>query len=155
MENLNSQKNKPEIIEGGFAVDDRGQLTFVNDFSFSDVKRFYMVENFSKDTIRAFHGHKNEAKYAFVVSGSAIVVAVEMDNTENPSKNNEIHRHVLSSRKPKIFYIPAGYTNGFKSLENDTKIIFFSTTTLEGSQKDDHRLPADYWGGEIWEIENR
>lgn len=152
MENLNK---KPNIIEGGLAIDDRGQLTFVNDFNFSDIKRFYVVENFSQDVIRAFHGHLKEEKYVFVVSGSAIVAAVEMDDTIKPNKSNEVYRFILSSRKPNILYIPAGYANGFRAIEKNTKIIFFSTSSLEESKGDDYRFPYDYWGKEIWNIENR
>jgi dTDP-4-dehydrorhamnose 3,5-epimerase len=152
MENLNK---KPKIIEGGFAIDDRGQLSFVNDFDFSNVKRFYMVDNFSQDIIRAFHGHLKEEKYVFVVSGSAIVAAVKMDDTIKPNKSNEVCRFVLSSRKPNILYIPAGYANGLRAIEENTKIIFFSTSSLEESKNDDYRFPYDYWGKEIWNVENR
>ncbi|MDP2855926.1 MAG: dTDP-4-dehydrorhamnose 3,5-epimerase family protein [bacterium] len=152
MENLNK---KPYLIEGGLAIDDRGQLTFANDFEFSNIKRFYMVENFSQDVIRAFHGHLKEKKYALVVSGSAIVVAVEMDDTTKPKKSNEVHRFILSSKKPTILHIPAGYANGFRALEDNTKAIFFSTSSLEESKGDDYRFPYDYWGEDVWKVENR
>lgn len=152
MENLNK---KPYLIEGGFAIDDRGQLSFVNDFDFSNVKRFYMVENFSQDVIRAFHGHLKEEKYVLVVSGSAIIAAVEMDDTIKPKKSNEVSRFILSSKKPCVLYVPAGYVNGLKALEENTKIIFFSTSSLEESKGDDYRFPYDYWGKEIWQVENR
>ena len=152
MENLNK---KPYLIEGGLAIDDRGQLTFANDFDFSNVKRFYMVENFSQDVIRAFHGHLKEEKYVLVVSGSAIIAAVKMDDTIKPKKSNEIHRFIISSKKPMILHIPAGYANGFRVLEENAKIIFFSTSSLEESKGDDYRFPYDYWGKEIWDIENR
>ncbi|MCE9549367.1 dTDP-4-dehydrorhamnose 3,5-epimerase family protein [Candidatus Nomurabacteria bacterium] len=146
--NLNK---KPEIIEGGIARDERGQLTFANNFGMSDVKRFYMVENSSLDVVRAWHGHAKEAKYVFVVSGSAIVAAVHLDDLKQPNKENEIHKYVISAKEPKIFYIPGGYANGFRSLEPDTKVIFFSTSTLEESKNDDFRFPIDYWGKEVWE----
>jgi len=150
-----NSKEKPKIVEGGLAVDDRGQLSFVNDFTFEGVKRFYQVENFTLDMVRAFHGHLKEAKYVLVTSGSALVAAVEMDDTEKPSKENEVHRFVLSARRPVILYIPAGYANGFKALEPNTKVLFFSTSTLEESKGDDYRFPHDYWGSEVWEVENR
>ena len=35
--------DKPVILSGGLAVDDRGEVGFVNEFSFNDVKRFYTV----------------------------------------------------------------------------------------------------------------
>ena len=151
---MNNLSN-PQLLKGGLAVDDRGQVAFVNDFDFKNVKRCYMVENFSINTIRAWHGHQKENKYAFVVSGSAIIAAVEMDNLETPDKNNEVHRFVLSAKQPSILYIPAGYANGFKSLEADTRIIFFSTSSLEESKGDDYRFPIDYWGDQVWKTENR
>ncbi len=154
MEN-STNKKEPVLIKGGLAIDDRGMLVFANDFDFSDVKRFYMVENFSPETIRAFHGHKKEAKYVFVVSGSAIVAAVEMDDCENPNRNNKVRRFVLSALTPQILYIPAGFANGFRPLEHDTKIMFYSTSTLEESKGDDYRFPHDYWGNNIWAVENR
>ena len=145
----------PHLIEGAVAVDDRGQITFANDFDFAGVKRFYMVENFSTDVVRAWHGHKTEAKFVFVSHGAAIVAAVEMDHEKTPKHSNQIHRYVLSARKPAILFLPAGYANGFRPLETDTKIIFFSTSTLDESKGDDHRFPADYWGQTVWQVEYR
>jgi len=146
---MNSNE-KPKIIAGGLAKDERGQLVFANDFKMSDIKRFYMVENSSLDVVRAWHGHAKEAKYVFVVSGSALVAAVFLDDLKQPNKKNEIHKYIFSADKPQILYVPPGYANGFRSLEPGTKVIFFSTTTLEESKNDDFRFPVDYFGMEIW-----
>ena len=143
------------LIDGGLAVDDRGTLTFANDFNFYGVKRFYQVLNFSRNTIRAFHGHRNEAKYVYVAKGSAIIAAVELDKVESPSKKAPIHRFILSDKSPKILFIPPMHANGFRPLEKQTQIIFFSTSSLEESKDDDFRYPADYWGNKIWEVESR
>lgn len=67
-----------KLINGGLSVDDRGSVTFVNDFNFSDVKRFYIVENHRVGFIRAWHGHEKEGKYVFVVKGTALIGAVDM-----------------------------------------------------------------------------
>ena len=101
------------------------------------------------------HGHLHEGKYVYVVKGSAIIIAVELDNIKTPSKNAKLHRFVLSDKKPQIIFIPPKYAHGFRPLEKDTRLIFFSTSTLEESKDDDYRFPADYWGKSIWEIENR
>jgi dTDP-4-dehydrorhamnose 3,5-epimerase len=143
------------VFEGGIAVDDRGTVSFVNDFDFRSVKRFYKIENFSKDVIRAFHGHLKEAKYVYVVQGSIILAAVTMTDTVNPSKDVKISRFVLSARKPTIVFIPPGYFNGFRILEENSQILFFSTSTLDESKGDDYRIPADYWGPQVWSVENR
>jgi len=150
--NLNDE---PKIIDGGIAKDERGQLVFSNDFNMNDIKRFYMVENSSIDVIRAWHGHDKEAKYVFVVSGSALVAAVFLNDLKQPDKNNKIYKYILSAEKPQVLYIPSKYANGFKILELGTKVIFFSTSTLEESKNDDYRFPVDYWGKEIWEVGNK
>jgi dTDP-4-dehydrorhamnose 3,5-epimerase-like enzyme len=146
---------EPAIIPGGLAVDDRGQLAFVNGFAFGNIQRFYMVENFSTEVIRAFHGHLKEEKFIFVVSGSAIVAAVQFDDPARPNKTSKVHRFVLSERQPQILHVPSGYVNGFRPLEPRTRIMFFSTASLEASRTDDYRFPHDYWGSAIWQVESR
>ncbi|MFA6533784.1 MAG: NAD-dependent epimerase/dehydratase family protein [Patescibacteria group bacterium] len=147
--------DQPVLIEGGLAVDDRGSISFANSFDFKDVKRFYAVDNFSLETIRAWHGHLKESKYALVITGSAIVAAVKLTDTVNPDKSALVQRFILSVKKPAVLRLPAGYANGFRALEPGTKIMFLSTATLEESKGDDYRFPADYWGSKVWEIQNR
>ena len=74
---------------------------------------------------------------------------------KSPSKKLPIHRYILSDKSPKVLFIPPKFANGFRPLENDTRIIFFSTSSLEESKDDDYRYAADYWGNDIWEVENR
>lgn len=146
----------PRLIKGGIAVDDRGTLTFINDFNFKNVKRFYQVNNFSTNIIRAFHGHRNEAKYVFVPNGSILINTIPLHELEEKKElASNINRFVLSSINPSILYIPENYSHGFKALQNNTNIIFFSTSTLEDSKDDDIRHPFDIVGKEIWETENR
>ena len=66
---------------------------------------------------------------------------------------NEISKYVLSSKSPKILWIPPGNFNGFKSLEENTSILFFSTTTLDESLGDDIRKDFDEWN--IWKEDYR
>lgn len=144
---------EPFILEGGLAVDDRGILTFANDFSFEGVRRFYMIANHSQNFVRAWHGHKNEAKYMMAVSGSFVVGAVKVDNWESPSKDLEVKRFVLSASKPTILYIPAGFANGLMNLTEDGKLMVYTTSSLEESKGDDFRYDARYW--DIWEVAER
>lgn len=151
--NNNKKNDTLKLIEGGLAVDDRGQVVFVNNFDFKGVKRFYMVSNHSAGFIRAWHAHKKEAKYVLVTQGAAIIGAVKISNWVKPYKKAEVQRFVLSAKKPSILYIPAGYANGFRTLTEDTQVIFFSTSTLEESKGDDFRYEARYW--DIWNVEAR
>jgi len=144
---------KIEFIEGGIAIDDRGELQFCNNFDLKNIRRFYVVSNHAAQFVRAWHGHKKEAKYVFVISGAAIVAAVKIDNWERPDKEAQVQRYVLSEKKPGILKIPAGYANGFKTLAEGTKLIIFSTLTLEESLGDDYRFEPDYWN--VWAVEPR
>jgi dTDP-4-dehydrorhamnose 3,5-epimerase-like enzyme len=144
---------KPVILSGGLAVDDRGEVGFVNDFRFKDVKRFYTVSNHRAGFIRAWHGHRKEAKYVTAVAGSAVVAAVKIDDWETPSRELPVERFVLSARKPAVLYIPSGYANGFMSLTDDLKLIFFSTSTLEESMGDDIRFDSRWW--DPWNVAER
>ena len=137
----------PKLITGGVAVDDRGALRFVNDFNFEGVKRFYQVQNHRKGFIRAWHGHKIEAKYVYVAKGSALIGTVPLEGSQI------VVKFVLSDKQPRILYIPNNYYNGAMTLEEDTIIQYFSTTTLEESKGDDIRLPYDAWN--IWQEDFR
>ena len=146
-------KSEPYIYDGGIAVDDRGEIAFVNDFHFESVKRFYMVSNHKQGFVRAWHAHKHEAKYVLSVAGTALVGAVKIDNWEKPSHDLPVGRFVCSSKKPQVLYIPPGYANGFMSLTADLKLIFYSTASLEESANDDIRFDAGYW--DIWKVVER
>ncbi len=141
------QLNKPTIIQGGISIDDRGQIIFANNFNFADagIKRFYAVNNHDINFVRSFHYHERESKYAVVLAGSALVVAVPVEDPKNPDKNAEVTKVVLSEKNQKILYIPPKHANGFKSLTADTVIVFFSTSTLLESQGDDKRIQWDFW----------
>lgn len=144
---------EPQVFTGEVALDDRGEVGFVNTFDFAGVKRFYTVSNHRPGFVRAWHGHRHEAKYVMAVLGAALVGAVAIDDWEHPSKTARVWRYTLSARRPAVLYIPAGYANGFMSLTQDATLIFFSTATLDQSKGDDVRFPARYW--DIWTVEER
>ena len=74
-----------EIFEGKIIADDRGTVRFINDFNFVGVKRFYQVENHRRGFIRAWHGHRKEGKYVYVVNGAALIGVVNLDDAiKNP-----------------------------------------------------------------------
>jgi dTDP-4-dehydrorhamnose 3,5-epimerase-like enzyme len=144
---------EPKLMSGDLAVDDRGEVGFVNDFDFAGVKRFYSVRNHHRGFVRAWHGHRREAKYVTVVHGAALVAAVRIDDWDRPSADLTVSRYVLSAARPRVLFIPAGYANGFMSLTDDARLMFFSTSSLAESQGDDIRFEARYWNP--WVVEER
>jgi dTDP-4-dehydrorhamnose 3,5-epimerase-like enzyme len=153
-------------IQGGLSVDDRGTVSFVNEFDpmKAGVRRMYMVENHAARFVRAWHGHRNEAKYVTVVDGAAVVGVVALPTVQDPTHfepgqwpyaldHFEPKRFVMSAAKPAVLYVPAGYANGFMTLAPRTKVLFFSTATLDESLNDDERFPPEQWN--LWEVEER
>ena len=148
---------EPTILNGGLAVDDRGSVSFVNDFDFKTIKRFYQIQNHRRGFIRAWHGHKKEGKYVYVAAGTALVGAVPMPEYRfddkigaevEVEKDTTPRTFVISAKSPKILNIPPNYANGFMNLEDNTIIQFFSTSTLEESLDDHIRFEHDKW--DIW-----
>ena len=135
----------PKLIEGGNFSDNRGTLSYVNDFSFKDIERFYIISNSDTHPVRAWQGHKLDAKNFYCLSGSFRIHYVKIDNWENPSKDLAIETVILTVSESKILHIPAGYANAIESLEPDSKLISFSTLPLSNVSEDDVRYDANYW----------
>ena len=143
----------PRLIQGRLVADDRGTVSFVNDFDFGGVKRAYWVSNYRRGFVRAWHGHRREGKYVTVLSGAALVCAVRVDDWDHPDADSQVHRYVLSAVSPSVLFIPAGYANGAMTLIDNTVIQYFSTSTLEESKGDDIRIDARFWNP--WVAEER
>ena len=135
----------PKLIEGGNFSDHRGTLSYVNDFSFKDIERFYIISNSDTHPVRAWQGHKLDAKNFYCLSGSFRIHYVKIDIWENPSKDLAIETVILTVSESKILHIPAGYANAIESLGPDSKLISFSTLPLSNVSEDDVRYDANYW----------
>jgi dTDP-4-dehydrorhamnose 3,5-epimerase len=86
----------PQIIKGSYYLDDRGIVSFNNEFNFEKIKRFYIVENHRSHFIRAWHGHKLEKKYILCLSGDVMICAVKIKDFKNPSKDLNVDKFFLS-----------------------------------------------------------
>lgn len=135
----------PKIIQGGSFSDHRGTISYVNDFSFAAIERFYVISNSDENPIRAWQGHRLDAKNFYCINGSFKIHFVKIDNWENPSKDLIIETILVSANDSKIVHIPAGYANAIESLESDSKLISFSTLPLSKVSDDDVRYDSDYW----------
>ncbi|TXH56898.1 MAG: sugar epimerase [Bacteroidia bacterium] len=142
---------KPYIIKGNTFKDDRGELKYNNNFDLKKVVRFYEVHPNTKNKIRAFHGHFKEEKYVYVTNGSILIYAIKIDDKLIPSKKTKKYSFILNGDDANVLYIPSGYANGFKILEKNTNVIFYSNLTTKQSEKDDYRFDQNYWGEKIWQ----
>ena len=133
------------IIKGGNHEDVRGKLFFFNDFDLSKVKRFYVIEHPKVEIIRAWQGHKKEEKWFYVLDGSFKIILIKPDNWIDPSNKLETEEFIMHSENQQILYVPGGYANGFKALEPKSKIMVFSSFTIEESGNDNYRFDKDLW----------
>jgi len=138
-------KEKVGIIAGGEFVDARGKLIFFNDFDLASVKRFYIIVHPDTEVVRAWQGHQKEEKWFYPLDGAFKIVLVQPDNWENPSSNLTIEEYVLESYQQQILHIPGGYANGFKALKSKSRIIVFSSFTVEESANDNFRFDKSLW----------
>lgn len=135
----------PKIIQGGNFSDHRGTISYVNDFSFQGIERFYIISNSEENPIRAWQGHKLDAKNFYCINGSFKIHFIKIDNWENPSRDLSIETIMVSESDSKVVHIPSGYANAIESLEENSKLISFSTLPLANVKEDDVRYPSDYW----------
>ena len=135
---------QPLIIKGNRHQDERGTLTFNNDFSAFGVKRFYTIENASLELKRAWQGHRGEQRWFSAIVGSFEIKLVEIDQWENPSKNLPVLKFILTAETLDILHIPAGFATSIQGLAKDSKLLLFADYQL-GELQDEFRYPSDYF----------
>lgn len=147
------ETNPQQSYIGGISCDDRGYVRFVNDFDpwALHIRRFYQVSNHEVGYIRAWHGHMHEAKYVYVVSGSIKLATVPISGPHDDWSTHKPIVRYLTAATPKTLYVPPAHANGFQTLEPNTNVMFFSTSTVQESLNDDIRFPWNYWENfNIW-----
>lgn len=83
------------VIKGDIFNDSRGSVSFVNDFNFSDIERFYIIENTIEQPVRGWHGHKLDCKNFYCVTGSFQIAFVKVDDWINPSSDLQVTSVIL------------------------------------------------------------
>ena len=137
------EQKTPQIINGGSHTDERGTISFVNNFDFEGVNRFYTIHHPNTEIIRAWQGHTQDSKYYYPVKGCWLIAWVKME-LDKAEEDWEVDYIKLSASDNKIVFLPPGYANGFKALENDSIIIGFSASG-EIEEKEILRWDSDRW----------
>ena len=124
-------------ICGGAFSDHRGTVSFVNDCSLSDVKRFYTITQTQENPVRAWMGHFHERKWFVPVSGKTTLVLRRLRQTDSgPVMDPECVVFHLDASAPEAIAVPAGYCSGFRSDTPDAKVLVFSDKTLDEAADD-------------------
>lgn len=151
--------DKPQEIDMGLHVDDRGEISYCNEIDLSRYVRLYKVSNNDLVNTRCYHGHMIESKGVLPCSGDSLLVVakLKMDSSGMVVIDNDYEpiRYVLSVKTPKFIHIPPGYANGFMSLTRDASLMFFSSLGVSESSADDYRFSIGAITPSPFEIEVR
>lgn len=134
-------------------VDDRGYLIEIlraSDPHFAKFGQVYLVGNFTRGTIRAFHKHQVLWDWFFISHGTAKFGLV--DDREDSPTYKETNRFVQSSRNPALLVVPPGVYHGWMSLEDDTQMISTASEVYNRENPDEERVPPDSFGFK-WDVE--
>lgn len=133
------------VYKGNVFKDDRGSVSFVNDFKFTDIERFYIIENSEEHPVRAWQGHKLDCKNFYCIQGSFKIYYVKIDNWDTPSAGIKVDSIILDANTSCVLHIPAGYANAIQALEKNARLMSFSTLPLDQVKEDDIRYDKNTW----------
>lgn len=112
----------------------------------------YLVGNFGRGTIRAFHKHKELWDYFFISHGAAKFVLV--DDREDSPTYKMMNTFVLSEKNPSLLVVPPGVYHGWMSLEDDTQMVSIASEIYNREKPDEIRIPPDSFG-DVWTVKGR
>ena len=136
-------------------VDDRGYLIEIvraTDPFLGKFGQVYLVGNFAKGTVRAFHKHLELWDLFFINHGAAKFVLVD-DREESPTYK-EMNTCVTGARNPTLIVVPPGVFHGWMSLEDDTQMISTATEVYQRDRPDEKRIAPDSFG-DVWTVKGR
>lgn len=133
------------VIQGGIAQDQCGQIRFVNDFDMTLVKRFYIIKNADTKSIRGWRAHRIEQRWFYVLSGTFSIDFVKIDDWKEPDCNLPVQNVILSANDLKLLHIPCGYGTSFRALDSDSELLVYADYSITNAALDDYTWPFDYF----------
>lgn len=162
---IHGNLKEPLLLKIQSISDDRGLLIpFTDDIDHSLFRRCYRVENYGRGIIRGLHYHMKEIKIFTIVSGAGKFITLEIpsdlaiENDYNKISDfarqhpNNIKSFILSSRHHGVLFIPAGFANGWVSLEDHTILVALSNLRYEDAKNDDIRIDPFVIDKRNWEV---
>ncbi len=102
--------------------------------------------------IKAFHFHENQDDLWYVPPYNRIVANLIDLREDSATKGNHM-RVILGGHSNTLLRIPAGVAHGAGNLWHEPQtLIYFVTSQFDANTPDEHRLPWDHFGAEMWEI---
>lgn len=136
--------NSPQKITGKKHQDQRGTITYNNDFDASAVKRIYTIQNATVDGIRGWQGHKIEQRWFASMLGEFKISVIHLDDFENRSTNLAVQTYLLSDETLSILHVPPGCITAIQALKPHSKLLVLADYKL-GEIQDEYRFEIDYF----------
>ena len=132
------------LLKGNKHSDERGVITYNNEFDTSAVKRIYTIENTSTDFVRGWQGHAVEQRWFAAMKGSFEISIIKVDDFDNPSKIVPIEKYILDDSTLTYLHVPPGYITAIKALQKDSKLLVLADYGV-GEINDEYRFELDYF----------
>ncbi len=136
-------------------TDDRGYLVEIvrgTDPYLPKFGQVYLVGDFARNVVRAFHKHAQLWDLFFISHGSAKFVLVD-DRPDSPTRG-EANQFVLSGKNHGLLVVPPGVYHGWMSLEDDTQMISTASEVYNRHAPDEVRISPDAFG-DFWTVKGR
>ncbi len=102
--------------------------------------------------IKAFHLHYKQDDLWFVPPSDTLLVNLHDLRVDSPTYDQHM-RLTLGMGKPILLRIPAGVAHGAGNLYGRPMILFYATSNqFNAAEPDEHRLPWDTFGAQVWEL---
>ena len=136
------------VSEGHRYEDERGIITFNNDFDASAVKRIYTIENHSTDFIRGWQGHRTEQRWFACMKGAFEISVIAIDDFDHPSKELTVTKHRLNNESLSYLHVPGGCITAIQAMKPGSKLLVLADYAI-GEIQDEYRFPLDYFKNEL------
>jgi len=102
--------------------------------------------------INAFHLHpKREQNELWCAIAGELLVWLADVRADSPTSGNR-RRYVLSAAEPGLLYIPSGVAHGYRAGVDGALLLYATDDQFDPADSNEGRLPWDYWGAELWDI---
>jgi dTDP-4-dehydrorhamnose 3,5-epimerase len=132
----------PELLLASAFHDQRGLLYAWSAFDLKPIVRVYTIEPANTNILRAWQGHFKERKWFYAASGSFEVQTIPIDPSGKPDTDQR-YKWMLNAADSPVLAIPGGFLNGFRALEESSRLMVFSDLDLEASKADDIRFSLE------------
>lgn len=102
--------------------------------------------------IKAYHVHKLQDDLWFVPPNHRLLINLHDVRQDSPTFDQHM-RFVLGGGKSQLVRIPSGVAHGVKNAYSKPMFLFYATSQQFNAQDpDEHRLPWDVFGSDVWEL---